>query len=251
MKRAADRLVRVLLAGAVGCEDPCADGALAWMEDGTTWGPGSDTAGDYDQETIRLADGDVANVCPGDWEMEIDVVTDGGESSVVGAGAGSTTFVRGRGQQVFYTIGSGHLTVRDLSIRGGVMTGATGDGEPLSDTVTRGAGFAAGVDETTLDSVVIEDNQAAEGGGIGVGPGKVLTVRNSQIVGNRAEAGGGAALAFAGSQLISENTDWGTGADDNAPDDIAITGDHREVYASFSFGAAASFTCAWDTRTCD
>ena len=58
--------------------------------------------------------------------------------------------------------------------------------------------------------------------------------------------------------IISDNTDWGQGDDDNAPDDIAFASSDGDPYqpkvtvdASYRFDGVASFTCSGDTLACE
>lgn len=235
-----------------GCKDPCSDGVMAWTEDGTTWGGEADT-GDPDDirsETMSLGDGDVVNVCPGVWDVQLTVVTEGSEASLLGAGSDTTTFDGGGSGRTVAAYGDGHLLVRGVTVRGGYVGWYEGeDGETV---IGRAGGFGAGLARITLEAVSIEDNRSIHGGGLSLAPDTSLTIRESRIVRNTAEAGGGAALPYEGTELISENTDWGSGEDDNAPDDIVITDtDGGEVFAGYSFGPDASFTCTWDSRECE
>jgi len=227
-----------------GCAAPdlCTEGVFAFMEDGKTWEQGDEREDDRDSEDLRLEDGDEVHICPGEWTVELSAFLDGGGAATIsGAEDGSSGFVNGGVHGIFYTSGPGHLTVKNLFFRDGLIL-----------ELSRAAGFAAVMDEVTLESVVIEGNTAFSGGGLSLGPSSEVTIRNSRVVNNRAEmAGGGAALPYGFSRLVSENTDWGSGEDDNTPDDIAITDDFDEVLGSWSFGDNAPFVCSWEDRTCE
>ena len=227
-----------------GCAAPdlCTEGVFAFMEDGKTWEQGDEREDDRDSEDLRLEDGDEVHICPGEWTVEVSAfLDDGGAATISGAEDGSSGFANGGVHQAFYTAGPGHLTFKNLFFRDGLIL-----------DLGRAAGFGAAMDQVTLESVVIEGNTAFSGGGLSLGPSSEVTIRNSRVVNNRAEmAGGGAALPYGFSRLVSENTDWGSGEDDNTPDDIAITDGLDEVLGSWSFGDNASFVCSWEDRTCE
>jgi len=117
------------------------------------------------------------------------------------------------------------------------MTGCT-----IANNVTdeAGAGLVLfEIPEVQIDSTSIVDNQSLDGGGLTVG-GSAVTLTNSSVLRNTASSQGGGALLYPGvGEVVSVDSDWGTGADDNAPEDVSIPG----IGSWASFGMGASFTC--------
>jgi hypothetical protein len=113
-----------------------------------------------------------------------------------------------------------------------------------------------------LDHIAIHGDDADYGGAICAGgyddarwgPQVVeLTVRDSFITRNVAPVGSGA-LLWGPAELISEDTSWGAGDRDNHGSDVAMVTDVEDspvVAGNWSFDGVASFTCEWDTRTCE
>ena len=61
----------------------------------------------------------------------------------------------------------------------------------------------------------------------------------------------GAVLAYSGSTLISQDTYWGTGDDDNDGNDVSIRESNGDLIAGYDFNGVASFTCSWDDQICE
>lgn len=101
--------------------------------------------------------------------------------------------------------GIGSATITGLRIADGLADNF------VATNQANGGGLWASNESVTLDGVVIADNQSnAQGGGIGVGRGGSLTIRNSTISGNTVVAGGayssGGGIFFrSGGQLLMEN----------------------------------------------
>ncbi|MEQ1506400.1 MAG: hypothetical protein ABMB14_29505, partial [Myxococcota bacterium] len=132
-------------------------------------------------------------------------------------------------------------------------TGTTGDtGAPyeprplvLTDTVVTGnsADTGGGILSWIALEVTggeISDNVAVTSGGGLRAVNDPVTLTGVSVLRNTAALGGGIALAT-DATVGSVSSDWGTGADDNAPEDV-WTG---EVAVS-GYGADATFDCAAD-----
>ena len=131
----------------------------------------------------------------------------------------------------------------NVAISGGglfVLDGIVEDTAILSNQGLSGGGVWSR--DTTLTRVTLSENRAVDGGGLSVFG--EATVADSSVTGNLADRGGGAWLG--GGVLTSLTSDWGTGADENLPDDVA-----SETSSEASYGAAASFTCDAATGVCE
>jgi hypothetical protein len=127
-----------------------------------------------------------------------------------------------------------------------------------------------GVEGTVLfERVNVIGSSAFYGGSLGLSynmetdpyHASAITFRDCVIQGNTAlrdSVGGAILVSSEDVTLISENTDWGAGDDDNTPDDIAFT--HTEVVdreevvvvdAQYRFDGLASFTCDSNTAICE
>lgn len=117
------------------------------------------------------------------------------------------------------------------------MTGCT-----LSDNFADESGGAMVLFEVPvvqIDSTSIIDNVSLDGGGLTVG-GSVVTLTGSIVQRNAATSLGGGLLLYGGiGEVVSVDCDWGTGADDNTPQDVAVPG----VGTWTGYGAGASFQC--------
>lgn len=107
-----------------------------------------------------------------------------------------------------------------------------------------GAGlFISNFGDAELTSCTVTGNSAPVGGGFG-NVDSVVTVIDSTVTSNSGaelslEAGGGAWLAGKEGFVQSINSDWGTGASDNTPDDVLVIA----AGSWTGFGLAATFTC--------
>jgi hypothetical protein len=117
------------------------------------------------------------------------------------------------------------------------MTGCT-----VADNVADESGGAMVLFEVPvvqIDSTSIIDNVSLDGGGLTVG-GSVVTLTGCTVLRNEAANTGGGLLLYAGTgEVVSVDSDWGAGADDNTPQDVAIPG----VGVWTGYGAGASFQC--------
>ena len=126
-----------------------------------------------------------------------------GSVEIVGAGAGLTTVDGGNIHQVFYVPG-GSPPAAAVVVKFSGLTIRRGKG-------VVGAGIVGiGLVDLTIDSVVLTDNHASQGGG-GVahsagGNWGSLTIRNSEFTSNTATSSGGAVLSTGQTVSISSST---------------------------------------------
>jgi hypothetical protein len=133
-------------------------------------------------------------------------------------------------------------------IGGGLAVQSNGSGSlslfdcTIADNVSDefGAGMVlVGVPMVEIDSTAIIDNDSLDAGGIGI-VDSMVTILDSTVLRNTATSVGGGLLLYAGSGAVTVvDSDWGTGADDNGPQDVAIPG----VGSWAAYGAGASFEC--------
>jgi hypothetical protein len=148
----------------------------------------------------------------------------------------SANVATGDGGGIRWAIGGGASSSFDGgSIVGNVAAG-NGGGLALSDA-TNALGGPTG--DLTLTATEITDNQASTGGAAYTDPvaenSVTLTLQDSTVARNAATAAGGVALPVAGTELVSLDSDWGTAADDNLPDDVVAGGNPYAGYALASF----------------
>jgi hypothetical protein len=133
-----------------------------------------------------------------------------------------------------------------LSSWGGETVTVTGS--VFTDNVARRSAGGAlqlggwGTQVVSLTDCTVDDNAAPAGAAFGldsVGDGH-LTIERGSVRGNAASRGGGA-IVGAASTLDVIDSDWGTGADDNTPNDVAAS------TAYSAYGASATFACASGT----
>lgn len=95
------------------------------------------------------------------------------------------------------------------------------------------------VPDVQIDTTNITDNVSLDGGAMTVG-GSTIVLTSSTVLRNTATGQGGGLLLYPGiGELTSVDSDWGTGADDNAPQDVTIPG----IGSWASYGMGASFVC--------
>lgn len=123
--------------------------------------------------------------------------------------------------------GAGSLAMTDCTIA-----------ENASDEF--GAGMVlVGVPMAEITSTTIADNASLDGGGLAV-VDSIVTLTDSTVLRNSATGNGGGLLLVTGTGVVTSiDGDWGVGADDNTPQDVAIPG----VGTWSSYGAGASFVC--------
>ena len=160
----------------------------------------------------------------------------GGGICAVGATITGVDVISNRSDNIGGGIDGSDLVLRDLQI--------TGNRAALNG----GGVYVAG--QVELEGVVLDGNVAdIEGGGIYLPfDTSLLTLTDCVVHNNRAEfftaSGGGVWLG--GGQLVSVDTDWGSGANDNAPDDVGL----GESHLTFNRPGVASFTCDDTTGVC-
>jgi hypothetical protein len=112
--------------------------------------------------------------------------------------------------------------------------------ENLSGLSGAGASFTGLV--TITDSTFTGNIAGIDAGGFYLyGSDSVLTITGSEVTSNSATLYGtlgGGALLFGGT-LVSQDTDWGTGATDNVPADVSLLQGNQ----SYGYAGVASFTC--------
>ena len=90
-----------------------------------------------------------------------------------------------------------------------------------------------------LDGGALHDNSAVEGAGLFVAASSGAELVAVELMRNTASGSGGGARVEG--QLTSETCDWGTGADDNAPQDVYAGG------SDYSWEGIESFECTGTT----
>lgn len=155
-----------------------------------------------------------------------------------------------------YLLGTAAIDLSDTVFASNV--GQYGGGAALSvqndDTILQGVSFWGNIGYTgggvyanspnhtiRWEGCTLRDNVAGGGGAVFLGSGS-LVLGGGAVVGNRAEAGGGAACL--GDTLTSDGVDWGAGVDDNRVDDVGVPS--GAAYAD----APASFSCDCEAETC-
>ncbi|MCX4247581.1 right-handed parallel beta-helix repeat-containing protein [Paraliomyxa miuraensis] len=155
-----------------------------------------------------------------------------------------------------YTYVGAQLVLVDTTIAdniGGIGGGLAMNGNGLTGSLTMtgctvannvsdelGGGMALfDIPQVTIDSSSIIDNDGLDGAGIGTA-GSTITLTDTTVQRNVATGSGGGLLLYAGSGTVTViDGDWGTGVDDNGPQDVAIPG----VGAFGGYGAATGFVC--------
>ena len=136
---------------------------------------------------------------------------------------------------------------------GSQLTGVRVQGNHATDS---GGGVYMYEGAEISESVITENESDAVGGGVGTerpAPDRPrledVVLRSSTITANVAAVSGGG--AYAQMSLRSEACDWGEGAMDNGPDDVAFSWDGNDVSYD-DFGAAEDFVCDLeDEGTCE
>jgi hypothetical protein len=112
-------------------------------------------------------------------------------------------------------------------------------------TYSSGGGVYAANATVVMTGVTLAGNYAQdEGGGLSV-DGSEATLDSCTITANEAVLYGGGAHVFTGS-LESIDSDWGSGAVDNVPDDVSVTG--SVTYDDYETGE--SFVCDDSSGVC-
>src|SRR5262249_4585687 len=98
--------------------------------------------------------------------------------------------------------------------------------------------------EAAVTDSSITDNTGGYGGGIAVDAG-ILSLESTDVLRNTGRSVGGGLFTYR-SQVTVVTSNFGSGSDDNSPNDV-VTTSYNIQYADY--GVDASFTC--DTNTCD
>ena len=102
------------------------------------------------------------------------------------------------------------------------------------------------VDATlSMTDTTLSGNTAVRGAGIHAAAGTV-SLTNAEVTANVASSAGGGVLLESNGMLTVTNSDFGTDATDNDPDDVSIPGQGDWA----AYGAGASFSCNAVTGTC-
>ncbi len=276
-------VVWVLVLVPAGCwVDPCESGFL--------YTPGGDAFVSMEEAANAAGEEGLVHVCPGTHELSEDIWATRPNVNglrVVGDELdGSELILVGKQAQIF---GSPTLTVQleNIVISDSEATGVeffelrvdpeTGfeygyldpferDGEPEGGPEVEG--------NVRFVNVRFRDNRGLWGGGVEVVAGTYGEVTFESCTFERNEAtegslGGAVAVVsdryslqvhgweFAGS-IVSIDTDWGSGDDDNVPEDITfahtdseVSEDDVYVDATYNFDGVASFTCDVATAVCE
>ena len=226
--------------GAISVHTPKLDPSIFEVSDSTfTDNSAFSEGGAWD---ISISDDESADLC-------LDTVTftgnsteccDGGAVYINGGGVltlnstdavfdGNVAGSRGGG---LYSSADGGMTI---AMSGGAVTG--------NQALDVSGAFMFASDEPSLVDLVgvlVESNQNTTGnsGVLACSSNTTCTLDGCSVTSN---AGGGAWISRVGndSTLVSIDTDWGTGADDNTPHDVQIY--EGDTYAAF--GANETFTC--------
>ncbi len=177
----------------------------------------------------------------GEASLDVEVGVIGGNLAPYGAGilASEVVCTFGAGAEIrdnTATAGGGGLYANEAVFVGEGMQ-VTGNQAPL------GAGVLLEIDaEYRGTGDLITGNTADQGAGLLLYEGGGARLEDVTVVGNHAsDAGGGAMIHASSGGLSCLDCDWGTGAEDNGPEDI-VNGDE-------SYSAPASFAC--DASGCE
>jgi predicted outer membrane repeat protein len=155
--------------------------------------------------------------------------------------------------------GSASLTLTDTVVRnnhagfagGGfvLFRGALEGAEISGNGAPYGGGGAVFYWDVSADAdTVIRDNEASDaGGGLFVWDEGQLTLTGTTFERNTAASSGGAVFLDDGS-VTGTSCDLASGADDNAPDDVAVQA--RSGVTSYTAGAGATFSCTSASGAC-
>ncbi len=275
--------------GVAGCmADPCESGFL--------YLPSGDAFVSMEEAARAAGAEGVVHVCPGTHDLSEDIWATRPNTNglrVVGDSDGRSTFRLHGTQPAVGGAADSPVELRDLTFARSNATGRTtamtrfriADGTEYEyiDPFEWGETLEGGPEASrnvAFINVTFRDNQGMWGGGTEVVAGtydeitfdSCIFERNQATYGSR-----GGALAVAADRyslqvhgwefdgtIVSINTDWGQGDDDNlgddelVPDDIAflhtdsdVSGNQVFVDATYNFDGVASFTCDVATAVCE
>ncbi len=247
----------VLLAAcsAVPEPGPCDGGAMAYTDAGAAF----DTLEEAVDEVLPPT---TIRVCPGTFVVDYTAIygRDEDDEVFVAGAAEGTTLSGGHSSHVFGMISPGRfIQVRDVTLTDGYED-PTECGDPDAGApcprLTAGGGLRVARTVALGDSIVVDQNEAQFGAGVGVYEA-TLTLRDSRVADNHASIAGGAVVIWEGGVLISENTVW----EGNTPDDIIFASlgddsagedpDNVVVHATWNVDGRTDFTCRFETLTCE
>lgn len=201
--------------------DPC-DSGTAWI---TTCEVYPTIQGALDAAT----NGTTVHVCAGNHTEALVVAGGHADEHVNLNGEGSeVTTIDAAGLGFVLTVGADV----DLDMAGLTLTGGTGEGGGISVSEAR----------LVLSDVSITANSADRGPAI-FATGADVRLTECAVTSNTSVTGG--AVQLDDTQFQSIRSDWGEGATDNIPADVALGSG-----AIYQFGADASFTCSSETFSC-
>lgn len=229
-----------LLAATTGCHrTPCDDGEMAWIEDGLPF--------EGDLRGVELFPGSTFHVCASTSLTSTYVYGHGGVITIEGAGVDDTMF-DGLGETPGLEVlnPDGDIVVRGLTVRNG---GPEPDDADDADAGTYGSTMGTGL-YVYGTTALIESVRLAEdsSGALLLDSDTEATLVDSEIKSNPHS---GAVLAYSGSTLVSQDTYWGSGDDDNDGHDVSILKSNGDLIAGYDFNGVASFTCSWDEQVCE
>ncbi|MEN9785025.1 MAG: hypothetical protein RLZZ299_289 [Pseudomonadota bacterium] len=178
------------------------------------------------------------------------IVEDNGTSGDAGVGGGLYVY---RGE-----VSLAHVIVtRNTAATGGgvYLQGAVAldaDALEVSSNAATGSAGGVGAEGGSLafrDALLADNTAGSVGGGLYLS-GAVATLGvDTAVLRNVATvAGGGAWLTGAGGRLTATGANLGAEADDNAPDDVTVSG--ATLLTQTGFGAGVTVTCDVDAGTC-
>lgn len=166
-------------------------------------------AGDYKLTLADTASGQTDDPAVGDLDVNGSV-----QLTITGAGASSTTIDANDIDRVFAVQSGGSLELSSVTLKHGAQPYES----PSQDSVAPGYGGAVYNDGTlSIDSSVLTDNWADEGGGVVYADdaANATSITNSTITGNAADDEGGVIYAASGSVKLTGDTIAHTSADDD------------------------------------
>ncbi len=278
--------MRWLLQGValVSCTpDPCAEG-MAYTADGASYA----TIREALNRAAQLDN--VVHVCAGTHQLTTTILGDtpqdpGNPPTVRGEEGGGTVLVPQTWKDMVYAEDDAELVIDQITFTNSAVEGlrdliTMNDGGDEGDRVTpydiegEPEGALRVVGGVTFTNVTFTGNEGHWGGALSVWRDQPATITFSDCTFTSNEAingtSGGAMLLYydpleadfwpegGNTTIISDNTDWGQGDDDNGPDDIAFVSSDGDPYqpevavdASYRFDGVASFSCSGDTLACE
>jgi hypothetical protein len=233
-----------------GKPTPCDDGYAAYSNAGELFKHLEDA------DERANSDSNVFHVCAGTHPLPeggmlvfagAEDDPDRAEYSFLGSGE-SSTILSGQSVTRLLFMMYANFTITDMTIEGGGFADEdTTDGGTESGR-SAGAGAVAFASRATFERVTFSGNIAEDGAAFIALEGSTVTLKDSQVLGNTGDHGSAVALRGPGSTLISENTVWA----DNLRADVSFLDDEDgDRLDSYNDDGSGSFTCVWDTVSCE